>query len=218
MKLRHHYLSETLLRNTIRGLIIEGRIEDFQAKYPHLDVVSVNSRDPSGHSKYLSWMLKQLEKGHGENDLYPTVEFFHDNLQRFKNKDINSYNDLKDLEDVAKSLPEKSKTKQKKEIKSDAPKVYEDDYYVVVRPDTKQSCMVYGANTKWCITMGDASYYEQYTSQNVIFYFILSKNRESSDPLSKIAIAMMRDKDNKIYGIEYYDAQDDKLNKESVSK
>ena len=201
-------------------LQLAGKIDDLQSKYPSLDVIDISKKDPSGPSnKYLSWMLKQLDsdKSVNESDLYPTVEFFHKNIQRFPKKDINQYKSLKELEDTAKLIPSKSKRQETKEIKTSAPKIYEDDTSLVVRPDSKESCCIYGSGTKWCITMENASYYEEYVGANVIFYYIISKVKEENDPLNKIAIAIQRDLNNKNIKTEFFDAEDGQLEKSELN-
>lgn len=197
-----------LLRQTIRCLLVEGKVEDLQKKYLGIDVAAVAARDRSSTKKYLPWMLKQLASGVSQEDLYPSVEFFDKNTARMPNKDINSYKTLKDLEDAVKATPEKSKKKQREETKSNAPKLYEDDTLILLRPDTKGACITYGAGTRWCITMEDASYYEEYTSQNVVFYYVLSKVLPQKDPMSKVAFAVIRDNVNNITDVEVYDAED----------
>lgn len=201
-------------KRLIERLLQEGKIEDLQVKFPTLDVQDVAMHDPSPTKKYLEWMCKQLLSGASTRDLYPTIKSFDKNFQRIQNKDINSYQTSKQLEDVIKSLPEKSKKQQREEVKGNAPKIYENEMIVVVRPDDKNSCIAYGANTKWCITMRDESYYEQYVNENVVFYFVISKYLPPENKDAKIAIAVMRDDNNKISGIEMYDARDNLLNAE----
>ena len=48
--------------------------------------------------------MKQIDKGHKKEDLYPTIGFFHRNMPRFEKKDIAAYKDLKELEDATKDL------------------------------------------------------------------------------------------------------------------
>ena len=221
MKVRATLISEISktgkCNDTILRILLASKIDDLQLKYPNLDVKEISNHDPSGTNKYLEWICKQISNGYSKENLYTTLDFFHKNLSRFQSKDINSYKDLKDLENASKNVSEKSKSKEKRDIKSDAPKIYEDNEQIVVRPDTKQSCMAYGKGTKWCITMGDSSYYDQYTSMNIIFYFILSKIKSQNDPGSKVAISIRRNRNNKITKIEYFDATDKELSELEVS-
>lgn len=117
-------------------------------------------------------MVKQLDLGINANNLYPTISYFHNNINKFKEKDINKY-DAISLEEAIKNLPkQQSKTQEKKQIKSEgAEKIYEDDSCIVLYIKSKQACVSYGAGTKWCITMERQSYYENILVQ--MYYFIL---------------------------------------------
>jgi hypothetical protein len=75
----------------------------------------------------------------------------------------------------------------------------------------KDASMTYGAGTKWCITMRDAKYFEQYSNENVVFYFLINKNLDQKNSLSKLAFAIQRDKENKILKTEIFDAKDKKI-------
>ena len=66
--------------------------------------------------KYLDWSVKQLLTGSKLEDLIPTLKYFDTNQNRFKEKDINKYTSLKELEDLVKETG-KSKTQEKKETK-----------------------------------------------------------------------------------------------------
>ena len=188
---------------------IAGKVDDLKIKYPALvtQIDELNNADPSPSKKYLQWMVKQINDGARIEDIIPSIQYFNSNTQKFDKKDIHQYSSVKELEDSVKAISEKlSKTQQKNVAKGDAKKIYEDDEYVVVRPDSKDACVVYGKNTKWCITMKDMSYYEQYTMSNVVFYFILRKS--SKDNFDKIALAYQRDENNQTMRIDMFDAED----------
>lgn len=208
-----------MIREFIKSVLVEGKIQDLQKKYPNTDVKDVASKDPSPTKKYLEWMIKQLNMGFFMNDIKPTIEFFHQNNQKFQNKDINSYPQLKDLEDKVKEIGSApSKTKQKNVAKGNAVKFYEDEKMLFVRPDDKASVQSYGANTKWCITMKNATYYEEYTDNNVIFYFLIDKTADPKDDWSKVAIACERDEDNEIRATEFFNTIDDSVTEDEVSE
>jgi hypothetical protein len=206
-------LKASILQEDLYSFIkIAGKIEDLQLKYPNFDIANIASHDPSPTKKYLLWMIKQLEKGHAETDLFPTIGLFHKNQHKLPNKDIEYYKDLKDLEDILKEISSsKSKREITKDIKSNASKIYEDNQVLVIRPDSKQACQIYGANTQWCITMQNASYYEQYTQSNVVFYFIINKIKRD-DAYNKVALAYQRGLDNKILQLDIYDEKDKQVN------
>ena len=206
-------ISVSRLRSAVRRFLTEGRLEDAQKRYPSVDVDALARRDPSGSQfKYLSWMAKQLDKNPSTKleDLVPTVQYFHKNLSRFPSKDIEAYKTLTDLEDAAKAASEKKSSKEKRqETKEGSETIFEDERVALVFVGSKESCQLYGSGTKWCITMRDASYFEQYTGANVVFYFLLRK-QPLNDRFDKVAFAVKRDKQNKVImkELELYDAKD----------
>lgn len=214
-----------IIRAFIRQILSEGKVDDLKKKYvqPFTDPTDEDLKtkihpyeftqlvevDPSPTKKYLEWIIKAKIKGHNKNDISSTIEFFHKNIHRFKNKDINFYKDLKDLENEVKKID--SLVKSDTTGAGKAVKLFEDEHTLLVRPDDKTAVMKYGANTKWCITMKNASYYEEYTANNVVFYFIINKSIPPNDCMAKIAIAVERDIDNEIMETEYFDAEDGRL-------
>jgi len=205
-----------MIRGFIKSMLLEGKVEDLQKKYPDVDVSYVASRDPSPTKKYLAWMLKQIMNGHIEEDIVPTIQYFHQNIQSFKNKDINSYEDLKDLEEIVKDTELKRQEKDNAKLVGSAEKIHEDDSLLLVRPDDKNAVMKYGAGTKWCITMRDATYYEDYTANNTIFYFLIDKSRSSNDPYHKVALAVERNDNNEVVDVTYFNAPDDEIDYNDV--
>jgi hypothetical protein len=163
-------------------------------------------------------MVKQAAKGHSQEDIIATVSYFHINVVRFKSKDINFYKDLKDLEDEVKEVSQtRSKTQQRKEVKaSGSDDIYEDDEVIVKHIKEKDACQVYGAGTKWCITMSDAPYWEQYIGANVVFYYMLRK-QPLNDDFDKVAFAVQRDDKNNVKKIEYYNVKDDEISEQALS-
>jgi hypothetical protein len=205
----------TLRRLISEVLLLEDRVSDAKKKYPELEkeIDELASSDPSGSQKYLMWSAKQLSLGVSVNDLIPTVEFFHKNGPKFKNRDINAYKTLKELEDELKSISP-TKTQERKATKeSGVEKMGEDDDYELVHVKNKGASQLYGSGTKWCITMKDHTYFEQYTSANVVFYFALSKTLPDTNPLYKVAFAAKRDVKNEVQGVDIFDATDKLLEK-----
>ena len=209
--------SVSRLRGACRRFLIEGRLEDAQKRFPEVDVSALASQDPSGSQlKYLSWMAKQLAWGDTKlEDLIPAVQYFHSNLPKFSSKDIEGYKTLNDLEDAAKAASEKKSSKEKRqETKEGSETIYEDERVALIYVGSKESCQLYGKGTKWCITMRDASFFEQYTGANVVFYFLLRK-QPTGDALDKVAFVVKRNKQNKVLEseLELYDAQDIKISR-----
>ena len=116
-------------------LLAEGRLDDAKEKYPddaeYIDQLS--KIDPSGNNKYLMWMAKQLDyhtrgmSNAGKEILVEIltelIQSFHKNIQRLKQKDINQYKSLDDVEAAIEEAAieklgatSKEKRQKKKEV------------------------------------------------------------------------------------------------------
>ena len=185
-------------------LLAEGRLEDAKEKYPedaeYIDQLS--KIDPSGNNKYLMWMAKQLDdhtrgmSNVGKETLVEIltelIQSFHKNIQRLKQKDINQYKSLDDVEAAIEKLGATSKEKRqkKKEVAHEESRVvYESDKYFVVRPDTEEASCYYGRNTRWCISATEsANYFEDYTMRGQVFYMVRDNYASDKDPNKKLAL------------------------------
>ena len=197
-------LMESWKRFLNEDLLAEGRLEDAKEKYPddaeYIDQLS--KIDPSGNNKYLMWMAKQLDyhtrgmSNVGKETLVEIltelIQSFHKNIQRLKQKDINQYKSLDDVEAAIEKLGPSSKQKREKskEVAQEGSSiVYESDKYLVVRPDTEEASCYYGRNTKWCISAtASANYFEDYMSRGKVFYMIRDNSASDKDPNKKLAL------------------------------
>ena len=78
--------------------------------------------------------------------------------------------------------------KKEKELEKQVNKIYEDDKFLVVVPQTEEASCKYGSNTKWCVTQKGAGHYQRYTSGSQILYFIINKANSTNQNYSKVAI------------------------------
>ena len=114
IKLNTEQFEQILFEELQDVLLAEGRKDKVKKKYANLDKLGyidhMSMEDPSGNNAYLAWMAKQLNNmitkepdmplGHKEELLSHTVKAvraFHGNKQRLKDKDINQYKTLPDL-------------------------------------------------------------------------------------------------------------------------
>jgi uncharacterized protein YifE (UPF0438 family) len=191
-------------------LLLEGRREDAYEKYVRSGEVPQNlfnrlvNGDPSGNQKYLMWMLNTLEKvGAGNEERYymnlvEDVTFFHNNIQSFKNKDINSYNWESFTEGVGNKRAEIHEKQKIKQAKKESIKIYEDNKVLILIPKSYIASCTYGAGTRWCTTSKDSdNYYKQYTKNGLLIYAI-RKGIPESDNLHKIAFYLPNDEGNNI--------------------
>ena len=202
-------------------LFFEGRIEDAKAKYPHLSsaIDELTASDPSSSQKYLMWSAKMLDQDSSidAEDVSSLLRDFQKQVGKIKEKDINffkTFNDLKNAVEKAKET-KTGQEKRKLEKAEGADSIYDDGRFVVFHIKTLEATCHYGAGTKWCISSRDESHFKNYSSKNVIFYFVIDRNPENEN-LKKIAVAVKRDKSNKILGFEFYDAEDDLISSDKV--
>jgi len=190
-------------------ILNEGKKEDLKAKYSNVPEETFNyfaDRDPSGTQKYLEWMPKQyltLDPNQGpENYIFQNVSLFHQYNPSFKNKDINTYKTIYDLNSAVDEVISKKETKNKeKEVEV----LYNSDDFLVVKPLTKEASCKYGANTKWCTTYAEdeKNAFGSKTSGSQKLIYIIDKNRSNSDKYKKVAIH--KEGDNKVV---FYDVLD----------
>ena len=192
--------------------------------------------DPSKNNKYLMWMTKQLaveldrhlegplgRDPEAVKDFEPQDEFFvelfnhaikigdeiaefHKNIQRIKNKDINSYKSLDDLISVTKELgfsKRQKKRGEKMKALEDVEVLIENDYFVLARPYTVDAAAILGGArgaTSWCIARGSCNvegydgreeWFTKYTDEGKSFYYVISKFLPKSDDASLQALTVL---------------------------
>jgi|TARA_R110000822_G_scaffold51546_6_gene133988 hypothetical protein len=184
--------------------------------------------DPSGNNKYLMWMVKMYvnpeERGTSPNDISSLVQRFHKNVDRlspvlmmdlgFANprlvtspKNLDSYEDIAQLERVMDEVDSIQTRKEKEtEAKEGVDKLYEDERWLLVKPNTYEGSCYYGSSTKWCTASKDyPKHFKDYTSTGNLFY-IIDKSQDLGD-FYKIALY----KKFKDGSEEWYDRADNKL-------
>jgi hypothetical protein len=220
-------INKKLINEYIELILSEGIKDDMRKKYPQYEdeIKYFIENEPQGtNSKYLPWQLKILAS---EQALHPeiadVVKLFDRYKANLKIKDINAYtpdkftqlrDELFDIEKKRGEKKEKAKEKYQIEGDRDANVIYDDDEYRVYHIENKAASMHYGSGTKWCITMKNKAYFEDYTATNVVFFFIISKLKTIEDPSYKIAIAVPRNVTNNVVNkeqVQYFDALDTKL-------
>ena len=202
------------------GTNLEGVLKHFE------------QNDPSGNNKYLMWMVKMYlnpeERGTSPNDISSLVGRFHKNVDRlspvlmmdlgFANprlvtspKNLDSYEDIAQLERVMDEVESIQTRKEKeKEAKGGVDKLYEDDRWLLVKPNTYEGSCYYGSSTKWCTAAKDyPKHFEDYIVQGVLFY-IIDKTKDIGD-FFKIALFKKWSGDE-----EWYDRADNRLEGSTV--
>jgi len=181
-----------LLQEYLRLVLLEGRKEDLQKKYPNSDVNYYWHSDPSRNKKYVEWILKNTKDDHDmetSQKVKRAISVFDTKNIRFKKKDINSYKSLDELFQAVDEVENsQSKTEKKKDSLAGAEKLAQNDKYKLYRIKTKKAAQILGRGTHWCITMDNQEYYEEYVEQGTEFFYFI-RNNPIDDVLDKIAVA-----------------------------
>ena len=212
------------MRSIINEILTEGRVEDAKAliaksflpdeEHDYAEMVDyLVDNDPSGNNKYLMWMVNRMiddnedTTDNTEGALIDLVTDFHSPVvqARVPSKDINYYKNTEELYDAIRLALEKVGEKtSKQEVAKGTKKIVEDDRWLILHPETKESSCKYGQGTKWCTAMRDAEHYESYTKDGNLYY-IIDKSKE----LGKYyKVALFYNWKNEE---EWYDAEDNKL-------
>jgi len=132
----------------------------------------------------LAWILNNIKTRRGE-DLYKIKEALtlfekakRTNKLPTDKKDIGKFNinTLFDLTFELQNQDLQSNTEKEKEIKEGAEKVFENDEWVIIVPETKEAACYYGKGTKWC-TAGDTfNQFDYYHRQGTLYILINKEN------------------------------------------
>lgn len=123
-----------------------------------------NGKQPSN---YTQWMVNLIRKNELKSeDIYKVKEYLPlliQNKNRIEKKDINQIKSVQDLYATVKKFMERpdenmSNSAMQKEIKKGAKKVYEDEEWIVIVPETKEASCYYGKGTQWCTAASNDDY------------------------------------------------------------
>ena len=114
-------------------------------------------------------------------------------------KDINKYDSIWGLQAVMTAVDKRKIQKEKEtEAKKDAIKIYEDDRFLIVEPETHRASCYYGANTKWCTTTkDDTRYFDKYTEEGSLYYIIDKKSPDNI--FGKMALFVRNNGNTEVY-------------------
>ena len=89
-------------------------------------------------------------------------------------KEITSYPSLDVFKFIVDSVRQLPSAKEIRDIKkSGSKKIFEDDDYLVVVPETVAASCYYGAGTKWCTSARESNAFEDYTGRQGVLYYVI---------------------------------------------
>lgn len=194
---------------SISQVLVESRKDDFLKKYRNKFTpeqskkIFMLSRQFDTNQKYLMFLGKVISPDNFEKDLIKSekvIENFIRYQQALKNRDINQYDTLKDIEDVI-SKHENKVRRGVKEVEG-ASIVFENDRFTVVTPKTHQASCFYGSGTKWCTASLDTrAHFDNYNTDGKLFY-IIDKKAKSSNDYYKVALLQKYDGEYFLYDVK----------------
>lgn len=167
---------------------------------PNREIDMLASQDPSPTKKYVEkmcdWYFIDL-KGNMVmiNDIGDMVKIYDMlcNRNLIKEKDITQFKTWKSFRFfVEQNKNNTSKTSIDKQMKSGGKVLYEDDNFIIMHMTTHDSCILYGTDTKWCVTEKGPRWWNKYKTYSTI-YFIINKNYPQRHPRAKVAAQVMKD-------------------------
>ena len=151
------------------------------------------------------------------NALHDYESYIRRNIIKGKDADFGRKT-FKEIVDLNKPASEVVSRSQEKEMaKAGASIVLEDDDFFIVRPDTAEASCLFGRQTRWCIsaTKGQ-NYFDQYTSEGKVFYFLRNENLPEYHKLKKMAFVYDQDSIDTGDPYEIYDAEDTQIDMDEV--
>ena len=189
-------LEEIISNALMEGLDIRAIKEKYYSDIPEDDFGRIVAADPtSGNGArvgaYSKWLLSlyrhmsEMERRRFvDEDLTKATEYL-TVFDKYKSqlpqnvRNISKYESLPRLYDAIKQFfDDKPHTKgeMKRQIKSGAEKVYEDERWLVVIPHTEEASCLYGANTQWCTAARKDNAFDEYAPSGNLYINIDKKN------------------------------------------
>lgn len=186
--LQEHAMSPEQVVQQYRAKLEQAVERDafLQQKTPEAIVQMFIQTDPTG-GKLVQWLAIRYIRGNFRaedlNRLGATLRGFVQHKNRLKQKDINQYATVQDLEDAIAPLeqqaPELSGKQQARQMKQEgAEKVYEDPEMTVLLLKTKEAACFYGKGTQWCTAADKDNMFDQYNKSGSLYVLLMRDGRK----------------------------------------
>jgi hypothetical protein len=171
-----------------------AKLDRIKQDNPELNITIIDviqSIDPSSTNKYCEFLIKMIKgKDNTQRAIVDSlisglfgvkaIESLHKFEEHSKAnripqefKDISRHNDWFFIEEGVKIADEVVKRKQ---LEKETKKLFENDEWVVLIPESYEASQLYAYNTKWCITQ--KNYWNDYKKSSRIIFVINKKNNE----------------------------------------
>lgn len=156
-------------------------------------------KDPTWNSdkeqgQYSKWILDKLNRNLLNNShlghLYDVLKRFEDNKKNLKNKDINKFKSIQEIDAYlnddnsynelshSQVVRQHRRDKQKADLNNEAELIYEDPDWEIWIPKTYAASCKLGQGSKWCTASTETSEYFDDYSKDGDLYIILNKHNE----------------------------------------
>lgn len=183
-----------------------NRISFLKKKYKNIPLDVFNllvDADPTKEKKFLEWLCRVYNKKNlslnSLSSIYALLETFNKIKSSISsnNRDINNYKTPVCLSFAITSFYKNQQIDAERYLKSGAIKIFEDDNWLVIKPETFQASVKYGKNTVWCTSSNwDSSHFHNYKGSGELFIFI-NKLLPQNKTLAKSKYLIHFEKDNK---------------------
>lgn len=171
-----------------------AKLDRIKQDNPELNITIIDiirSIDPSSTNKYCEFLIKMIKRNDNHRQTIvnalvsglfgvKTIETLHKfeehskaNRIPLEYRDISSHSEWLTIEEAVKIADEVVKRKQ---LEKETKKIFENDEWLVLIPESYESSQLYAYNTKWCITQ--KSYWNDYKKSSRIIFVINKKNDE----------------------------------------
>ena len=185
---------------------LENRIQN-DPKAPDNITVEQLLKDFDNNSviigKFLPWVAKMYSKDEFEYtdlglvNIY--LENFSKNSNKLEKKDLNKYTSFDELTNALENIKDvKGSREKKRNAKSNAEKIYEDNKWIIIIPHTKEAAIQYGKGTKWCTAGINDNMFDFYNEEGPLYIIINKQN-----PSEKYQFHLESD--------QYMDTQDNEI-------
>lgn len=162
------------------------------------DILVFLRKDPTWNEAkeqglYSKWIIDKLNRNLLSDShldrLGDVLKAFHDNKAQLKNKDINQFKTIQELDDYLNNddsyidlshrqqVRQRQKERKNVDLAADADKIYEDTNWEVWVPNTYAASCRLGQGTKWCTATTETDReYKDYSSKGKLYININKKN------------------------------------------
>lgn len=131
--------------------------------------------------KFLPWVVKmyinkEFDMAHLDT-IRGSLDIFYYNLPKFSNKDINSYRTLNDLNIAIDNIKGvKTSGDKKRDAKKSSKKIFENNKWIIIIPETKEAAIKYGKGTTWCTSAKKDNAFDAYNVDGPLIIIINKQN------------------------------------------